>query len=86
MKLLKFISCLIVAFVVGCASPGRHLTEAQALAIAKPMLPLPAGESYHVHFNNGTWEIWTQGNKPREGWTIVVIQDRDGQAHIEERL
>jgi hypothetical protein len=68
------------------ASPGPHLSEAQALAIAKPMLPLPAGESYRVHFSNGTWEVWTDSSTPREGWTVVVIQDIDGQAHLEERL
>lgn len=92
MKVLTFISCLVVAFTVGCAqmqhaaSSSRHLAEAQALAIARPMLPLPAGESYCVRFSNGTWEVWAESSQPREGWTVVVIRDIDGQAHVEERL
>ena len=93
MKTTLLIVCFAVAMTVGCASSHteasskQHLTEAQALTIAKPMLPLPDGETYRVRFKDGTWEVWTD----REGshfrsWTVVVIQDADGKAQVVHRF
>jgi hypothetical protein len=98
----RFISisavCVLVIITgcvaVGCAntrhgtSSSRHLTEAQVLAIAKPMLPLPPGESYHVGFEDGTtWVVWTESATPSWGGrTVVTIRDIDGHAQLENRL
>ena len=60
-------------------SSRPHLTEAQALAIAKPMLRLAAGESYHVRFSNGSWVVWTQAPEPFQAVSTVTIRDSDGQ-------
>ena len=68
-------------------SSSRHLTEAQVLVIAKPLLPLPAGESYRVGFEDGTtWVVWTEGATPKEGATVVLIRDIDGHAQVVIRL
>lgn len=80
----------IAGFVAfGCASKphetssGRHLSEAQVLAIAKPMLPLRAGESYYLHFSDGVWKVWASVDGTiRGGWggsTVLTIQDSDGK-------
>jgi membrane protein implicated in regulation of membrane protease activity len=61
-------------------SSSRHLTEAQAITLAKPVLPLPAGESYRVGFKDGVWEVWTDRDGSQfRGWTIVRIRDADGK-------
>jgi hypothetical protein len=89
MKLQTLITCLAVAITVGCAdtrreaSSSHHLTEAQVLAIAKPALPLSAGESYYLHYDDGVWKVWnsTDGSI-RGGWkasTVLTIRDSDGK-------
>jgi len=61
-------------------SSSRHLTEAQAITLAKPVLPLPAGESYRVGFKDGVWEVWTDRDGSQfRSWTIVRIRDADGK-------
>ena len=61
-------------------SSSRHLTEAQAITLAKSVLPLPAGESYRVGFKDGVWEVWTDRDGSQfRGWTIVRIRDADGK-------
>jgi hypothetical protein len=61
-------------------SSRPHLTETQVIAIAKPILPLPAEASYHAHFSNGTWDVWTEPDKPDLGArTEVKIRDADGK-------
>jgi hypothetical protein len=70
----------------GSAS-NRHLTEAQVLAIAKPMLPLPAGESYHANFSNGIWEVFTEPDGVQvRGGTVVLVQDIDGKTQVGTRF
>lgn len=93
MKLLSFIACLAVVAITGCTttrhetSSSRHLTEAQALALAKPMLPLPAGESYHVKFRDGTWEVFTEPDGVQvRGGRVVLVQDSDGRAQVVTRF
>jgi hypothetical protein len=61
------------------ASSSRRLTEAQAIALATPMLPLLVGESYKADFKNGIWEIRTDCEGCRS-WRVVTIQDSDGKA------
>jgi hypothetical protein len=61
-------------------SSSRHLTEAQAITLAKPVLPLPAGESYRVGFKDGVWEVWTDRDGSQfRAWTVVRIRDADGK-------
>jgi hypothetical protein len=68
---------------IDVASSSRHLTEAQVRAIAKTVLPLPAGESYYVHFSDGIWKVWTSPDGSiKGGWgatTVLTIQDSDGK-------
>lgn len=57
---------------------SRHLTEAQVLAIARPLLPLPPGESYHVNFRDGTWEVFTEPDGVQvRGGRVILVQDSD---------
>jgi hypothetical protein len=94
MKTSTLISCLATALIIGCTSvsheepsgrrheepSGRHLTEAQAIAYAKPWLPQPAGESYRVRFRDGVWEVWTDRDGSNfRSWTFVKIRDSDGK-------
>jgi hypothetical protein len=87
MKSRLLLICLVVAASVGCSTvhqetsvSGPHLTEAQAIAIAKPKLPLPAGDSYRAAFKDGFWEVWTdRANSRYRSWTVVKIRDSDGQ-------
>ena len=80
------ITYLAVVVTIGCTaarhetSSSRHLTEAQAIELAKPVLPLPAGESYRARFKDGTWEVWTDraGSQFRI-WTVVTIRDSNGK-------
>jgi len=61
-------------------SSSRHLTEAQAIALAKPKLHLPAGESYRTAFRDGMWEVWTDRNNSQfRSWRVVTIRDSDGK-------
>jgi hypothetical protein len=61
-------------------SSQRHLTQAQAIALAKPVLPLPAGDSYRLAFKDGIWVIWTgRDDIPARAWTVVTIRDSDGK-------
>jgi serine/threonine protein kinase len=61
-------------------SSRPHLAETQVIAIAKPMLPLAAGPSCHAQFSNGTWDVWTEPDKPDWGaMTVVSIRDSDGK-------
>jgi len=61
-------------------SSQRHLTLAQAVTIAKPVLPLPEGDSYRVAFKDGIWIIWTDRDDiPFRAWTVVTIRDSDGK-------
>jgi hypothetical protein len=67
---------------------GRHLTEAQVLALAKPVLG-HAGDDiknqrYHTSFTNGTWEVSTYfsyliGRPGQIGGRVVTIRDLDGK-------
>ena len=69
------------------SSSSRHLTEAQALALAEPMLPLPAGESYHVNFKSGTWEVFTTPDGvPVRAAKVVLVQDIDGKTQVVYRF
>jgi len=65
------------------ASPGQRLTKAQVIEIAKPSLPLPAGEAYYVDFKDGVWNVWTSPDGSiRMGYgatVILLIQDSDGK-------
>jgi len=86
MKNIAFILILVaVTFFIGCnkASPSTHLTQAQVLTIAKPLLPLHAGESYYEHFTNGTWTVWASNDGTiKAGWgasTVLTIRDSDGK-------
>jgi hypothetical protein len=63
-------------FIKQETSSRRHLTKAQAIALAKSKLPLSAGESYHVNFTDGTWEVFTEPSGVQvRAWTIVKIRD-----------
>jgi hypothetical protein len=65
---------------------SRHLTEAQVLAIAKPLLPLPAGESYQVNFRDGTWEVFTEPDGVQvRGGRVILVQDSDGKTQAVTR-
>jgi hypothetical protein len=93
MKLFALIAYLAVVATTGCTtthhetSSSRHLTEAQALALAEPMLPLPAGESYHVSFRNGTWEVFTAPDGvPVRAARVVLVQDIDGKTQVVNRF
>jgi hypothetical protein len=86
MKPLPFIACLAAIAITGCAdtrarSADHHLTEAQVIALAKLVQPLQVGESYHTHFKNGIWEVYSEPNdgKKVEHCTVVEIQDTDGK-------
>jgi hypothetical protein len=77
--------CSAVLVTTGCTNgpqltSGRHLTEDQVLALAKPRLPLPAGEAYQVNFRDGTWEVFTEPkNVPVRSWRVMLIRDSDGK-------
>lgn len=88
MRLSTFISTLAVMGTIGCASvhpqaqtsPDRHLTEVQALRLAQVGFPPQAGDSYHLNFKDGIWEVVcdssnAQGHKTR----VVKIRDADGK-------
>jgi major membrane immunogen (membrane-anchored lipoprotein) len=86
MKKIAYILTLVtVTLFIGCskASSSTHLTKAQVLAIAKPVLPLHPGESYYESFTNGTWKVWASvDGSIRGGWgatTVLMIQDADGK-------
>jgi hypothetical protein len=89
MKRIIYLFAIAGFVAVGCAakrhetSSIHHLTEAQVLAIAKPAMPLSAGESYYLHFNDGVWKVWTSvDGSIRGGWkasTVLTIQDSDGK-------
>ena len=88
MKLSSLIPCLTLVLAVGCtevrhqasSSSSTHLTESQAIALAQPKLPLPAGESYRTAFKAGVWEVWTdRANSQHRSWTVVTIRDSDGE-------
>jgi len=83
MKNISFILILVAATsFFGCskASPSTHLTQAQVLDIAKPRLPLRAGESYYAHFTNGIWTVCTtnSGRVAYTSSTELEIRDSDG--------
>ncbi len=66
------------------SAPGPRMTEAQVLALAKPMLPLFAGDSYRrVDFRESTrtWEVstWPDGGAEVHTWLVVLIRDSDGK-------
>jgi len=65
---------------IGSASKSR-MTKAQVLTVAKPILPLPAHESYHTQFKDGTWSVWAKPDTgfQQHSWTTVTIRDSDGQ-------
>lgn len=90
MKLSTFIACVGLVVTAGCTDArqavcGRRMTEAQVLALAKPRLPLPTGESYHVHFREGTWEVSTERESvPVRCWRVILIRDLDGK--VEEAI
>jgi major membrane immunogen (membrane-anchored lipoprotein) len=86
MKNIAIILILVaVTLFIGCskASPSTHLTKAQVLTIAKPLLPLRAGESFHESFTNGTWTVWASDDGTiKGGWggsTVLTIRDSDGK-------
>jgi major membrane immunogen (membrane-anchored lipoprotein) len=86
MKNIAFILTLVAGTLsIGCskASLSTHLTKAQVLTIAKPVLPLHPGESYYESFTNGTWKVWASDDGSiKGGWgatTVLTIQDADGK-------
>ena len=91
MKNIAFILILITVTVfIGCSktSPSTHLTKAQVLTIAKPLLPLRAGEAYCESFTNGTWTVWAADDGTIKGGedtivgggsTVLTIRDSDGK-------
>jgi len=75
-----------VMLLAGCASQNRgtvrrRMTEEEVLRVAKPILPLPAHESYHTLFKNGVWSVWAEpaAGFQQRSWSTVTIRDRDGQ-------
>ena len=88
MKYIAFILALVaVTLFIGCnkASSSTHLTKAQVLTIAKPLLQLRSGESYYESFTNGTWTVWNsndgtiKGGEDVAGSTVLTIRDSDGK-------
>ena len=91
MKNIAFILILVaLTLFIGCSkgSPSIHLTKAQVLTIAKPLLPLRAGESYYESFTNGTWTVWAADDGTIKGGedtivgggsTVLTIRDSDGK-------
>ena len=89
---MKIITTLLLSMVVavvllaGCASPNRdtarpRMSEEEVLRVAKPILPLPAHESYHTLFKDGAWSVWAEPDAgfQQRSWSTVTIRDRDGQ-------
>ena len=96
MKHLAIIALFIAIATTGCksmshdTSRSRHLTEAQAIEIARPLIPLSAGESYKVKFDEqrGIWGVFIR-NSPSDMLVgapyypsdnrSVVIRDADSK-------
>jgi hypothetical protein len=61
-------------------SSSRHLTQAQVLALAKPMLPLGPNEAYSVDFRSNVWVVAAEPIKNGRGYyRVMTIRDSDGK-------
>ena len=59
------------------ASVPQHLTEADAIALVKPLLPLPKGDSYRARFIEDASKVYAPGQvQVRWGAIWWVYTDR----------
>jgi hypothetical protein len=94
------LACAVALVSTGCTKkhspdeilPGRHMSESQAIKLAKEALPLPTSETaknvYRLDFKNGSWEMSllktdANGQVETTGSQVVVrIQDADGKVEV----
>jgi hypothetical protein len=72
--------CTVSAQTNDTPASASRMTEAQVLALAKPMLPLGANEGYSVYFRSNDWVVATLPIKNGRGYyRVMTIQDSDGK-------
>ena len=95
MKLLSFIACLAIVGITGCASvhqapspdiSGRRMTEVQVISAATALLPPQIGDSLHVSFKDGVWEVLFDRGVPSGSGSVVTVRDSDGKAELLNRF
>ncbi len=93
MKTPALLLVFALATILGCASSDRNalqaqpphnprMTEAEAIAVAQRLGPLPENGSYQAVYDKGTWKVM---DKPGPGgiftwrsFKMVLIRDKDG--------
>lgn len=95
MKLLSFIAGLAVVGITGCASvqpasladtSGRRMSETQVLASATALMPPQIGDSFHVSFKAGVWEVSCTSDDQARSARVVTVRDADGKAELVNRF
>ena len=91
MRLLSFIACLAVIGITGCATvhhaslpdtSGCRMTESQVLSSATALMPPQIGDSFHVSFKDGTWNVLRLSSDHSRNGTVVTVRDADGKADL----
>jgi hypothetical protein len=62
------------------------MTEAQVLSSATALLPPQIGDSYHVAFKDGVWEVSYESSSQARSAKVVTVQDSDGKTELVNRF